>query len=135
MRNSIRSSDIGVVIITALGFGLRLYHLDKLGLWMDEGFTAMMVQEASLSKWITDVHPPLYHALLLVWSKLSGSDFWLRCFSALLGCATIPVGYAIGRSFFSIRVGLWSAMILAVLPIHLWYSQEARKYSLMPISA
>jgi uncharacterized membrane protein len=35
-----------------------------------------------------------------------------------------------GKLFFDKRVGLTSAFILAVAPIHIWYSQEARGYAL-----
>jgi 4-amino-4-deoxy-L-arabinose transferase-like glycosyltransferase len=43
----------------------------------------------------------------------------------------VPVGYLIGRQLASRRAGLTLAALVAVNPMLIWYSQEARAYSLL----
>jgi uncharacterized membrane protein len=107
--------------------------LDGVSFWLDEGFSANMAQHPSLHAWSGDNHPPLYYAMLAAWSWFSNSDYWLRLLSVVFGVATIPVVYAIGRKLFGPMAALWSAALLAVLSLHVQYSQEARMYTLMAL--
>ncbi len=43
----------------------------------------------------------------------------------------MPVGYLIGRQLATRRIGLILAALIAVNPMLIWYSQEARSYSLL----
>jgi len=43
---------------------------------------------------------------------------------------SIPLIYKLGKLFFDRKVGLVSAFILSISPLHIWYSQEARGYAL-----
>jgi 4-amino-4-deoxy-L-arabinose transferase-like glycosyltransferase len=56
--------------------------------------------------------------------------FAIRLLSAVAGWLTIPFVYHIGRRFGK-DVALVGAGLLAVSPAHIWYSQEARMYSLL----
>ncbi|MEX2107087.1 MAG: glycosyltransferase family 39 protein [Solirubrobacterales bacterium] len=76
--------------------------------------------------------PPLYYALAWVWTQVTGSgEFGLRSLSAAAGVATVPVVYLIGLELRGRRAGLMAAALVAVNPMLLWYSQEARAYSLL----
>jgi 4-amino-4-deoxy-L-arabinose transferase-like glycosyltransferase len=119
---------LGIVLF---GLLLRVYRLDHLSFWLDEGTSAWMAEVAPASEWMRDVHPPLYYALLAVWRTWSDSDWWLRSLSVLCGTATIPVVYSLGKRLFSDSAGRWSAALLSVLHIHVSYSQETRMYSLL----
>src|SRR5260370_28125776 len=44
--------------------------------------------------------------------------------------ATVPLLYALGSRLFSKQAGLAAAFLLAVQPVHIAYSQEARSYAL-----
>jgi 4-amino-4-deoxy-L-arabinose transferase-like glycosyltransferase len=55
----------------------------------------------------------------------------LRSLSAVFGAATIPVAYLVGRELASRRAGLITAAIVAVNPMLIWYSQEARSYAVL----
>jgi 4-amino-4-deoxy-L-arabinose transferase-like glycosyltransferase len=64
--------------------------------------------------------------------KAFGSgEFGLRSLTALFGAATVPVGYLLGRQLASRRAGLVLAGLIAVNPMLIWYSQEARSYALL----
>jgi 4-amino-4-deoxy-L-arabinose transferase-like glycosyltransferase len=46
----------------------------------------------------------------------------------MTGVLTIAVAYLLGRVLFGIRVGLLSALLLALSPLHTYYSKELRMY-------
>jgi mannosyltransferase len=80
--------------------------------------------------------PPLYYALAWVWTQVTGTDeYGLRSLSALAGVATVPVAYLFGQALRDRRTGIAAAALVAVNPMLLWYSQEARAYSLLVLLA
>lgn len=123
-----------VLALTVGAFALRAVGLDRLPLWLDEGFSLLMVTHRSFSDWLVDVHPPLYYALLLPWAQLSTSDAWLRLLSAVLGALTVPAVYALGARLLGRAGGLWAAAFLAVTWLHVWHSRETRMYPLLVLA-
>jgi hypothetical protein len=80
----------------------------------------------------SDIHPPLYYYLLHLWlGPFGDSEFVLRFFSVVFGLLTVPLIYALGRRLLSTASGLLAALLLAFSPFYLWYSQEARMYTLV----
>ncbi|WP_442937906.1 glycosyltransferase family 39 protein [Nostoc sp.] len=84
-----------------------------------------------------DTHPPLYFVLAYLWMKLFPSEgglvslFAARSLPALIGAASIPCAYVLGRvAFRSPLVGHLAAAIMAVSPYGIFLAQEARHYSL-----
>ncbi|WP_071190738.1 phospholipid carrier-dependent glycosyltransferase [Trichormus sp. NMC-1] len=84
-----------------------------------------------------DTHPPLYFVLVHLWMKLFPhpeglvSLFAARSLPALLGAASIPLAYILGRLAFRSRlVGHLAAAMMAVSPYGIFIAQEARHYSL-----
>jgi len=127
------------LLLLTLGAGtLRLVRLDAQSLWIDE---FLMILRASLgepfrwSDWFINPQGPL-PALLLRWSvALFGSSEWaLRLPSALLGTATVPVVFFLARRLHP--PSAWPAAILAAIsPFLVWYSQETRHYALAILAA
>jgi mannosyltransferase len=75
--------------------------------------------------------PPLYYAVAWAWTQLTGTgELGLRSVSALAGIATVPVAYLLGAELSTRRAGIVAAALVAVNPMLLWYSQEARAYAL-----
>lgn len=120
---------VGVVARFA-SLGIQSYH-------HDEVITAMRVIPGGLQDMLhrvraSESNPPLYYLLAWGWAKAFGSsEFGLRSLSALFGAATVPLGYLIGRQLASRRTGLILAALLALDPMLIWYSQEARSYALL----
>ncbi len=78
--------------------------------------------------------PPLYYALAWGWTQLTGTaEIGLRSISALAGVASVPVAYLIAERLRGRRAGLIAAALVAVNPMLLWYSQEARAYALFAL--
>jgi mannosyltransferase len=120
---------------------LRLSTLDLQSFWYDEAFTPVHVLHASLWATLrsvvhTENSPPLWYLLVWVDSRVLGiGAVALRLPSALAGIATVPVAWAIGRELAGRRAALLSAAIVAVNPLFVWYSQEARVYALFVLTA
>ena len=127
---------IALGVLTAAALALRLVHLSRFELFVDEAATwwfAGMIAAGGLSEQMSlEPTPPLYYALVGGLMKLFGeSDFVLRLPSALFGAAAVPIVFGFGRALFSHRVGWIAALLLAVHPMHVFYSREARVYPLL----
>lgn len=115
---------------------MRLGGLDRLSYWFDETFSVVYARQPVAALLGPNVeqahHPPLYYLLLHYWMAAGGEgEAWTRLLSALAGILTIPVLYYMGRALGGHRVGLLAAWLLALLPWHVWYSQETRMFSLV----
>jgi hypothetical protein len=127
--------------LIALAAALRLSTLGLQGFWYDEAFTPVHVLHPSL--WATlrgVVHtentPPLWYILAWADARVLGSgEVALRLPSALAGIATVPVAWMIGRELAGRRAAVLAAAIVAVNPLFVWYSQEARAYALFVLTA
>jgi mannosyltransferase len=117
---------------------LRFTSLDRQSFWLDELVTVSLVRK-SFGDMVhaiphSEATPYLYYVLAWPWSRLFGSgEVGLRSLSALAGTATVVAGYGAGASLVSRRVGLIAAALVAVNPFLIWYSQEARSYSLVTL--
>ena len=126
-----------MVGLTALAAALRFPTLGLQSYRHDEAVTAGRVLVASFSGtmhlvWTSESTPPLYYVLAWLWSHLFGvHEFGLRSLSALFGVATVPVSYLAGRELIGRRTGLAVAALVAVNPLLVWYSQDARAYALL----
>lgn len=124
-----------VAMLTIVGAAVRFAGLGRQSFWIDEVITAELLAKpfGAMLAAIPDAEstPPLYYVLAWAWSRAVGLDEpGLRSLSALFGTLTIPTGYAAGRALVSHRAGVIVAALAAVSPLLVWYSQEARAYSL-----
>ena len=129
-----------LVLITLLALALRLFRLDAQSLWYDEGFSvylARMGLAEIAARTAADIQPPLYYYLLHGWMQLfGGSSGTLRGFSLLFGVLSVPLSFAVARRLFGGHLaGLLAALLMAVSPLHIWYSQELRMYTLLTFLA
>ncbi len=118
-----------------LAFALRVYRLDAQSLWYDEGLSVYLASlplgDTLAQSAITD-HPPLHALLLNVWMRVAGSrEFSIRFASVFLSTLAVALTYALGKTVGGQRVALIAAGLMAVAPMAVWYSQEARSYSLL----
>ncbi len=121
--------------IVALGLALRLFRLGHQSLWLDE---VLSVQSASLPVFqilfdpaVDRNFPPLHNLLVHPMIRAFGaSEAAVRLPSVLAGVAGIPLAYGVARCWLGTGAGLMSALLLALSPLHVWYSQEARPYAL-----
>jgi mannosyltransferase len=123
--------------ITAAGVAVRFGSLGLQSFHHDEVITVMRVIPGSFGEMLhrvqtSESNPPLYYVLAWGWAKAFGTgEVGIRSLSALFGAATVPVGYLIGKQLSGRRTGLVLAALIAVNPMLIWYSQEARSYTLL----
>jgi mannosyltransferase len=128
-----RSWPILPLALAALA--LRLWGLDRTSLWRDEGYTVLFTH----LPWRTllglgagyDVHPPLYYVLTRLVARALPDAVAGRALSAVAGTLTIVALYACAVRLLNRRAALIAAAVLALAPLHLWYSQEARMYTVL----
>lgn len=119
---------IGSILILALF--LRLVNLDQ-SLWLDEAIQFKAISRFSLPELFkvylpTDFNPPLSYLVNFWFSRVFGySEMALRAPSVIFGVITVWLVYKLG--------GKWPALLLATSGLHLYYSQEARMYSLVTL--
>jgi mannosyltransferase len=124
-----------------LAAALRLSTLDLQSFWYDEAFTPVRVLRASLDGTLhgvvhTENSPPLWYLIAWLDVRLFGDgEVALRLPSALAGIATVAVSWAIGQELAGRRCALVAAALVAVNPLFVWYSQEARVYALFALTA
>ncbi len=138
-----RSQRVLILSLIILAFALRVYQLDAKSIWFDESHSLnrasldLLAIASGKQIWgdmvIQDTtHVPFYFFLLHILIKLAGdSDFTLRFLSLIFGVLTVPLIYFMGKKFCHARVGLWAALLASFSPFYLWYSQEARMYTLL----
>ena len=125
---------LGIVL---LAFVLRMFHLGFQQLWLDE---ALSFHIAGLQTGLARVlglesSPPLYYLLLRSWLPIAGtSEAAVRFPSAVAGTLGVLAIMWTGRQIFTAPAGLWAGAFSAVAPIHIYYSQEARTYTLLTLA-
>jgi 4-amino-4-deoxy-L-arabinose transferase-like glycosyltransferase len=135
----VRSHAPELVLLTGTALGLRL--LVTRGLWLDEATTWYQASLPSLGVMLddirsTDVHPPLHHVVSWFSVRAFGDgELALRLPSVAAGVALVPALYATARELWDSRTGLIVASLATAAPILVWYSQEARMYSLLLLFA
>ncbi len=124
--------------IVVLGAALRFATLDLQSYRYDEAVTVGRVLHPSLFATLAEVPrsestPPLYYLLAWLWSRPFGTgEVWMRSLSALAGTGAILAVYLGARALPLPRRGaLVAAAAVAVSPVLIWFSQDARAYSLV----
>lgn len=124
-----------LLVLTIAGAWLRLSHLGAKSLWLDEGATVALIraswQHFAWVWWHGEANlQTIYFLLMRGWIHLGDSETWLRLPSVLFGIAAIPLLYFVARKFMTAEPALAAAALLAFSPSHVYYSQEARGYTL-----
>jgi mannosyltransferase len=131
-----------LLVLVLLAYALRLHNLEAFSFWTDEGLTPersgypvaqILRNEILIQGYITkDTHPPLYYLVLHATRQVFGeSDFAFRYPSVLFGVLLVPLIFQLARRMDDLTLGLLVALLAAVNPLQVYYSQEARMYTLL----
>jgi mannosyltransferase len=131
-KRRIASVIFSVVLV---GASVRAYRLGHQSLWADEVHTVIN-SDAPLLKVLTRPEPnpntpTLYYLLIYAVLAIGNRESLLRLPSMVLGSLSILLLYFVLHRWLGKVVGIIGAMIMAVSPFHVWYSQEARPYALL----
>lgn len=132
---AVRRPGLWLGLLVAVAAGLRLYGLDA-QLWLDEAAVLVGLGDRSLLETLfatpTRNNHLLYTFLMFASTDLFGVEAWAaRLPAALAGIATVPAVYALARFALSERDALLAAGLVAVSYHHVFFSQNARGYSLL----
>lgn len=125
--------------ISVLAGLLRFRDLGVPPLWLDEANSVLIALGGPadiIDRLSRDGSPPLFYLLLHLWMGAFGaSETAVRALPAILGVAGVISVYVAARTLFPAKrlIATAAAVIVAVGPLHIYYSRESRMYSLAPV--
>ncbi|MEM7331904.1 MAG: glycosyltransferase family 39 protein [Chloroflexota bacterium] len=120
---------LGVTVVALL---LRLYKLGDHSFWFDEGREILRIQ----TPWpellfISDgADPPLFRLIHHPISLLTSSEIWLRMPAVLFSVTAVYLAFVWLNQLKRPRLGLMTAVLLAIAPVQIYYAQEVSQYSM-----
>jgi len=114
--------SLGVITIAAAL--LRFLRLGEWSFWGDEIFSLGNRSDG----FVESTTVQLIH---LTTSILGTSEWSARLVPALIGTLSVPILYFPAKRMLGVRVALLAAVLLAISPWHLYWSQNARFYVLL----
>jgi Dolichyl-phosphate-mannose-protein mannosyltransferase len=125
---------IPVAVLLIAAAGLRYPLLDR-PLWFDEVYQVYMASGSTWGEVLErvreeDRNPPLSHFFTRVGFRLAPTELGARLPSLIAGLCCVPTAYAAGRIWFGRAAGLWAAAFVVSSPVFVYYSRDARPYSL-----
>ena len=133
-----------IALITLAGLVLRLLYLEQLGGYDFDEVVSLEYAEQPLTTMLRTVtsrtfeHPPLYYVLLHFWFLIpvERSESFVRLFSVLFGTLTIPIAYLLASQVVNrTRTACFTAFLVALSPLEIFLSREARMYTLLAFLA
>lgn len=127
---------VGAALVTFVGLGLRLFRLTNQSFWIDEvssiGAAQSPFKHIYENSALASNSLPTYFILLkaFIGKTTDGLEFKARMLSVVAGVLSIPLFVAVVYLWRRQRgIALLAGGLLAVNPLHLWYSQEVRGYA------
>ncbi len=124
--------------IVALGAVLRLIALGHKSFWLDEIASVVITRLPTPAFWSMLWHAEgnmaLYYVLLRPWLFFGVGEASVRVLSAVIGIASIPLMYALGKRLFGETTARIATVFFALNACAIWVSQEARGYSLLVLA-
>jgi hypothetical protein len=140
-----RAEIMCLLALTLFAALLRMWMLGSKGLWYDEASTALIARAApgQIIRFHWDAafeHPPLWILLMHFWSGVFGqAEAVLRAPSVFAGALAVPMTWQVAKTAWQGPTGRWmrllAAALVAVSPVLILYSQEARMYALVALLA
>jgi mannosyltransferase len=123
-------------LIFGIGLFIRVFYITHLSFWLDEAyrFEVARMPLADIISGVSSVElsPPLYQFVLHCWMQIFGAtDFSARMLSVIFGILTVVLVYIFANKLLGRKVALFAALIAAISPLYINYSQEATQYTML----
>lgn len=139
LGSQLRPAPLAVGAITLGAFLLHVSQVHQ-SLYGDEVWSYQEVVHHSFTGMLAAVatghavasgesSPPLFFVFAWFSVKLGDPTVWIRLPSLILGAATIPIIYLLGRDTINRATGVVGAAVFAVSPFANYYGVEARPYA------
>jgi len=136
---------VALLLLILAAYGWRLVGLTQQSLWRDEVdviWLALRPLRETISMFVSPAqNGPLYFLLMRPWFALAGtSEYALRYSSVLVSLLGIGLIWQVARRLLPsdgrltvANTPLLAALLLALHPYQLWYSQEGKMYALVVV--
>lgn len=127
-----------LAVCLALAFALRAVGLGDVSYSLDESYNAWAVRglDRYLSAFVVDHHPPVWYALVALWSRVAGDgDIALRLLSVTAGVGLVPAVWSIARRIGGRGAGIVAAALAACWPLLVIEQRELYMYAWLPLGA
>lgn len=126
--------------LVLLALAARAWRLGYHSVWFDEAVSLHWAGMDLRHTWavtmqlVEDKHPPVYYSLLHLWQSflswfgLGHNDAALRLLGSLLGALTVWGILQLARASGTRAAGWVAALLVALAPLLVWYSQELRMF-------
>ncbi len=136
MINFIRHDYVLVVVLLLAGLGLNIFLTAYTTFWIDESMVVNLSYESNsriISELLTkEAHPPVYYFLIKVTRIIFGDrELYFRLLSSLFFILTGFYIYLFGREIGGRPSGLIALVLWSSNYFLLFYSKQARPYSLL----
>ena len=127
-----------IISLTLLALLPRLYQLDQKSLWMDEIGQITIARQGPLAAIRGAKNHvaamPIDYLITFVVTRFGSSDFVVRLPAAIWGTFSVILLYELGKKVYDSKlVGVAAGILMAISPMNIYYSQEARFYSLFTL--
>ncbi|MBM6500835.1 glycosyltransferase family 39 protein [Flavobacterium macrobrachii] len=126
---------LGILVLSCI---LRFYNLGFQGAWIDELYTLkqadpdLSFQKFNEMNMFYDGIPHLYFLIVKFFGIIFGHTIYtIRLVSVIFGVLGVFGMYLLGKEIAGKNVGYIAALLLAVHPFHIEYSQEGRSYAML----
>lgn len=135
----LREGNLSLLGIVLVALVVRSINLNS-DYWADEIFSLLQSFRIPVADVVTIYLGDNHHPLYSIFGRLSlvafGESAWsVRLPAVLFGVAAVPATYAVARLVASRTEALLASLILAVSYHHVWFSQNARGYTLSGLLA
>ncbi len=139
-QHAARITYYSLLIIILVAFYLRASSITFQSLWRDEtdAIRFALAPLPDLIKTLTQpgYNGPLFFLMLRGWIGVAGqSEIALRFPSLVFGVISVALIFAVGKRLFNRSIGLIAATLFAFSAYQVWYSQEAKMYTLITMLA
>jgi 4-amino-4-deoxy-L-arabinose transferase-like glycosyltransferase len=139
ITSTLREGGLALGVIVLIALVARLIQLNS-GYWADEigalQTSFRLPGFGVLTTFLGDTHHPLYSVFGRIALLLFGESPWaVRLPAVLFGVASVAATYVVARIVASRREALLASLFLAVSYHHVWFSQNARGYTLVALLA
>lgn len=127
--------------LTLIAFVLRAQVALHSGLWADEGSFLQVIRAPSWQAMLEflryhESHPPLFYAVMRLWSYVAGgNDSVLLILPVLFGAAMVPALFFVGSALYSPRAGIIAASLGVISALLVENSTQLRPYGLLALLA
>ncbi len=118
-----------MVIVMALATGTRLWKLGAWSFWADEVFSVQAAQSLKFPDQMPG-NPIMYMIVRFFIDTFGLSEWSARLGPCIIGIISVPLLYWPAKRMFNAKVGVIACVFLVIHPWHIYWSQNARAYSL-----